>query len=86
MRTILAHGAWWQEWHHLIPYIPFAAALGIGAAMGWLHSYWNSRLALAATAIAFLVFGFAIDGISEIGHHLGFLGAGFFAGRAVSIG
>lgn len=82
---IFAHGAWWQEWHHLLPYLPIAFAMGIGGAMGWLGWFWNNRAFLTVIAVLALAFGFLIDGTSEIGHHLGFLFAGFFAGRAVSI-
>lgn len=85
MEVILAHGPWWSEWHHLIPYLPVAVGVGVAGAAGWLTGFWNNRIAIGFMVIGFLAFGFFIDGTSEIGHHLGFIGAGFFAGRLVSI-
>jgi len=85
LQTILAHGPIWSEWHHLLPYLPVAAGVGIAGAMGWLSGFWTNRIALGLAAIGFLAFGLAIDGISEAGHHIGFLGAGLFVGRLVSL-
>jgi hypothetical protein len=40
------------------------------------------RGAVLAFAIAFFIFGFAIDGTSEIGHHAGLIAGGIFIGRS----